>query len=130
MKTVVSETNAFTGLEDDLFNGKPATRIGIWVNGWFPGGEGNAIEFDVFPPPRPTPDSVLHVVKPLDNAAGGYTAAEDVTMEFQTLPLGTASHVHLQFTSPRRENTVTSAGEFKFESHRQYWGIWYLYWGN
>jgi hypothetical protein len=130
MKTVISETNGFTGLEDDLFNGKPATRVAIWVNGWFPGGDNNAIEFDAFPPPRPNPDAVLHVVKPVDNAPGGYTAAEDVTMEFALVPPGTASHVHLKFTSPRRENTVTDAGEMKFESGRQYWGIWYLYWAD
>ncbi len=129
MKTVISETNGFTGLEDDLFNGKSATRIAIWVNGWFPGGDNNAIEFDIFPPPRPSPDAALHVVKPVDNAAGGYQAAEDVTMEFALLPPGTATRVHLKFTAPRRENTVTAAGEYKFEAHRQYWGIWYLYWG-
>jgi hypothetical protein len=104
--------------------------VAIWVNGWFPGGDNNAIEFDAFPPPRPNPDAVLHVVKPVDNAPGGYTAAEDVTMEFALVPPGTASHVHLKFTSPRRENTVTGAGEMKFESGRQYWGIWYLYWAD
>lgn len=130
MKTVISETNGFTKLEDDLFGGKQATRVAIWVNGWFPGGDNNAIEFDAFPPPRPNPDAVLHVVKPVDNAPGGYTAAEDVTMEFALVPPGTASHVHLKFTSPRRENTVTGAGEMKFESGRQYWGIWYLYWAD
>ena len=131
MKTVVSETNAFTKLEDDLgIGGKPATRVAIWVNGWYPGGEGNAIEFDVFPPPRPNPDARLHVIKPVDFAAGGYRAAEDVSMEFKLLPPGIANHVHLRFTAPRRENTVTAAGEYKFESGRQYWGIWYLYWGD
>jgi hypothetical protein len=129
MKTGVSETNPFTGLEETLFGGKPATRVAIWINGWYPGGEGNAIEFDAFPPPRPSPDAVLHVVKPVDFAAGGYRAAEDVSLEFAFAPLGTASHVHLRFTSPRRENTVTGAGEMMFDSGRQYWGIWYLYWG-
>lgn len=130
MKTVVSETNAFTGLEDDLFGGKPATRIAIWVNGWYPGGEGNAIEFDVFPPPRPSPDAVLHVVKPVDFGPGGYRAAEDVNLEFSIEPPGAASHVHLRFTAPFRANTITEAGEMKFESGRQYWGIWYLFWGD
>ena len=74
MKTVVSETNPSTGLEDDLFGGIPATRVAIWVNGWYPGGAGNAIEFDAFPPPRPSPDAVLHVSKPVDAAGGGYRA--------------------------------------------------------
>jgi hypothetical protein len=129
MKTVVSETNTFTGLEVDLFGGKPATRVAIWINGWFPGGDNNAIAFDAFPPPRPSPDAVLHVVKPVDFGPGNYTAAEDVTLTFTLAPLGTAGHVHLRFTSPRRENVVTGAGEMMFESGRQYWGIWYLYWG-
>jgi len=129
MKTVVSETNTFTGLEEDLFGGKPATRVAIWINGWYPGGEDNAIEFDAFPPPRLSPTAVLHIVKPVDSAAGGFTAAEDVTLSFAFAPAGAASHAHLRFTSPRRENPVTSAGEMLFGPGRQYWGIWYLYWG-
>jgi hypothetical protein len=128
MKTVISETNTFTGLEEDLFGGKPATRVAIWVNGWYPGGDNNAIEFDAFPPPRPSPNAVLHVVKPVDSAAGGYRAAEDVNLEFGFRPVGAASHVHLRFTSPLRQNPVTPAGEMKFQSGRGYWGIWYLYW--
>jgi hypothetical protein len=129
MKTVISETNAFTGLEDDLFGGKPATRVAIWINGWYPGGENNAIEFDAFPPPRPSPNMVLHVVKPVDSAAGRYRAAEDVNVEFAFAPAGAPNHVHLRFTSPRRENPVTRLGEMMFLPGRQYWGIWYLYWG-
>jgi hypothetical protein len=128
MKTVISETNAFTGLEDDLFGGKPATRVAIWINGWYPGGENNAIEFDAFPPPRPSPNVVLHVVKPVDSAAGRYRAAEDVNVEFAFAPAGAPNHVHLRFTSPRRENPVTRLGEMMFLPGRQYWGIWYLYW--
>lgn len=128
MKTVVSETNSFTGLEEVLFGGKHATRVAIWINGWYPGGDGNAIEFDVFPPPRPSPNSVLRVVKPLDFAAGGYRAAEDVTLQFSLVPQEAPSHVHLKFTSPRRENVVTGAGEMLFAPGRQYWGKWYLYW--
>jgi hypothetical protein len=129
MKTVISETNAFTGLEDDLFGGKPATRVAIWINGWYPGGANNAIEFDAFPPPRPSPNAVLHVVKPVDSAAGRYRAAEDVNVEFAFAPAGAPNHVHLHFTSPRRKNPVTGLGEMMFLPGRQYWGIWYLYWG-
>jgi len=128
MKTVVSETNTVTGLEEVLFGGKPATRVAIWVNGWYPGGDNNAIEFDAFPPPRPSPNAVLHVVKPVDSGAGGYRAAEDVNLEFGFRPVGAASHVHLRFTSPFRENPVTPLGEMMFQSGRGYWGIWYLYW--
>lgn len=123
MKTVISETNTFTGLEDDLFGGKPATRVAIWVNGWYPGGDNNAIEFDAFPPPRPSPNSILHVNKPVDS-----DAAQDVTVEFNFRPAGAASQVHLRFSSPFRQNPVTSLGEMKFLPGREYWGIWYLYW--
>jgi len=65
----------------------------------------------------------------VDSAAGGYTAAEDVTMQFSLEPAGAPNHVHLKFSSPRRENEITDAGEMKFESGRQYWGKWYVYWG-
>jgi hypothetical protein len=130
MKTVVSETNTFTGLEETLFGGKPATRVAIWVNGWYPGGDNNAIEFDIFPPPRPSPTSLLRVVKPVDSGPGDYQAAKDVTLDYAIGPPGGATRVHLRFTSPRRENTVTSEGEMLFAPGRQYWGIWYLYWGD
>ena len=129
-KTVFTETNPFTGLEDPLFGGKPATRIAIWINGWYPGGDNNAIEYDIFPPPRPSPNAVLHVVKPVDSASGGYLAAEDVNLDYQIGPPGSATKVHLRFTASRRENAVTEDGEMLFQAGRQYWGIWYLYWGN
>jgi hypothetical protein len=122
MKTVVSETNPSTGLEDILFGGKQATRAAIWINGWYTGNP--QIEFDIFPPPRPSPDAVLHVVKPVDS-----DASQDVTLKFLMVPPEAVSHVHLTFTSPYRENTVTDAGEMMFETGRQYWGKWYLYWG-
>jgi hypothetical protein len=87
LKTVVSETNAFTGLEDDLGIGG-AARDPRWDLGkrLVPRRHDNAIELDVFPPPRPSPDSILHVIKPVDFAAGGYLAAEDVSMEFSFNP--------------------------------------------
>jgi hypothetical protein len=129
-KTVFTETNLFTGLEEPLFGGKPATRIAIWVNGWYPGGDNNAIEYDIFPPPRPSAHAVLHVVKPVDSGGGNYQAAQDVTLNFTIGPAGSATKVHLRFTASRRENPVTQEGEMLFEPGRQYWGIWYLYWGD
>ena len=119
MKTVVSETNPSTGLEDILFGGKQATRTAIWINGWYTGNP--QIEFDILPPPRPSPDAVLHVVKPVDS-----DASQDVTLKFSLVPPEAVSHVHLMFSSPYRENTVTDAGEMMFETGRQYWGKWYL----
>lgn len=128
MKTVTSETNTFTGLEDPLFGGKPATRVAIWVNGWYPGGDDNAIEFDIFPPPRPSPTAVLHIVKPADPVPASDTASDRVNLDYTIGPAGSATKVHLRFTAKRRENPVTQDGEMLFEPGREYWGIWYLYW--
>jgi hypothetical protein len=128
MKTVVSETNAFTKGEDALFGDKPATRVAIWVNGWYPGGNDNAIEFDIYPPPRPSPTATLRVVKPMDSGSGGYRAAVDVELVDSIRPFGSATYVHLRFTASRRANPVSGDGEMVFLPGRQYWGIWYLYW--
>ena len=92
MKSVISETNPATGLEDDLFNKKPATRVAIWISGWYPGGDNNAIEFDAFPPPRPSADAVLHVVKPVDS-----DAAQDVNVEFNLTPVDAAKSCSFTF---------------------------------
>ena len=70
---------------------------------------------------------MLHIVRPVDFASGGYRAAEDVTLEFAFTPLETANHAHLRFNSPLRENTVTQEGEMMFDSGRQYCGIWYVH---
>jgi hypothetical protein len=59
MKTVTGIIDPFTGLPlNDPFGVSPP-RADVWVNGWFPGGDGNAIEFDIFPPPRPSPTARL-----------------------------------------------------------------------
>jgi hypothetical protein len=50
---------------------------------------------------------VLHVVKPLANGPGGYTAAEDVTMQDTIGPALSVTQVRLRFTAPRRESSVT-----------------------
>jgi len=128
-KTVFTETNLFTGLEEPLFGGKPATRIAIWVNGWYPGGDNNAIEYDIFPPPRPSPNALLHVVMPMDSGSGNQ-AAGGVALDYTIGPAGSATKVHLRFAASRRENPVTQEGEMQFQPGRQYWGIWYLYWGD
>ena len=128
MKTVVTETNTFSQHEDNLFGGRPATRVAIWVNGWYPGGETNPIEFAIYPPPRPSATAKLRVVKPVDNGSGGYRAAVDVDLVDSILPFGAATYVKLRFTASRRNNPINMGGEMLFRPGRQYWGIWYLYW--
>jgi hypothetical protein len=128
MATLSSEINVSTGIIESLSflnQGQPATRADIWISGWYPGGEGNAIEFDIFPPPRPSPDARLTIVKPVGQ---GTESEGGVNVEFSFAPAGAASHVHLKFTAPYRENVVTDAGEMKWEYGRRYIGKWYAYW--
>jgi hypothetical protein len=127
MGTHSSEVDVFTGIVKPLSflaPGQQATRADIWITGWYPGGEGNAIEFDIFPPPRPSPDALLTIVKPPDSDA----VQGDISPEFKFAPPGAASHIHLTFKAPLREHVVTGAGEMKWEYGRGYIGKWYAFW--
>jgi hypothetical protein len=110
----------YAKMKAEEFQGHLATRADVWVNGWYPG---DPIEFDIFPPPRPTPDSFLTLSKPVDA-----DAAFNVNVEFSFQPGNVTNHAHVRFTAPRREVEVTDAGEMIFESGRGYEGQWYIYW--
>lgn len=110
----------FAKMKAEQFQGHLATRADIWVNGWYPG---DPIEFDIFPPPRPSPDSFLTLSKPVDAEA-----AFNVNVEFNFAPGSPTSHVHLKFTASPRNVEVTDAGEMIFESGRGYEGQWFIYW--
>ena len=126
MKTVTSLTDPFTGIVDpNPFGGTPenpvpATQADIWVNGWYPG---DPIEFDMFPPPRPSAESTLVVNKPVDSQA-----AEGITFQNTLEPATAVTRVHVRVTAPSRHNEVTYLGEMKWQSGRGYQGQWYLYW--
>jgi hypothetical protein len=113
----------FAKMKTQAFQGYTATRADIWVNGWYPG---DPIEFDLFPPPRPSPNAQLTLVKPLDA-----DAALGVSVEFSWEPPGliTPNSVHVRFSAPLRQNTVTDDGEMMWESLRGYYGQWFLFWG-
>jgi hypothetical protein len=110
----------FAKMKSEEYQGHLATRCDIWVNGWYPG---DPIEFDIFPPPRPSPDSVLVVNKPVDE-----DASFNVNLEFCVQPAGAANHAHLRFTAALREDEVTGAGEMIWQTRRAYMGQWFLYW--
>lgn len=95
--------------------GRPATIAHIWVNGWY---TGDPIEFDIFPPPRPSPDASLVIVKPVDA-----DAALGVNIQWVA-----HSHVRIRFTASPRRVHVTDAGEMKWEAGRTYTGTWHLFW--
>ena len=110
----------FAKMKAEQFQGHLATRADIWVNGWYPG---DPIEFDIFPPPRPSPDSTLTLNKPVDA-----DAAFNVNVEFHFAPVSAPDHVHVKFTASPRNVEVTDAGEMLFESGRGYRGQWFVGW--
>ena len=86
---------------------RPATQMDLWVNRFFIGGDApsDAVEFDVWPPPRPTPQALLGVTKPVDQ-----TAAITVTYREQA-PYGP---VRVRITgTPKKVPEVTNLGEMK-----------------
>ena len=110
----------YAKMKAEQFGGHLATRADIWVNGWYPG---DPIEFDIFPPPRPSADSVLTLNKPVDA-----DAALDVNVAFNFEPVSAPDHVHVTFTASPRNVQVTDAGEMLFESGRGYEGQWFVSW--
>jgi hypothetical protein len=107
-------------MKAEQFQGHLATRCDIWVNGWYPG---DPIEFDIFPPPRPSPDALMTLNKPVDK-----DAAFNVNVEFSFQPGSASNHVHVRFTASPRQVQVTDAGEMIFQPLRGYEGKWFLFW--
>jgi hypothetical protein len=87
-------------------NNKPATQADIWVNWFFPGGDSptDAVEFDIYPPPRPSPQATLAATSPGDQN-------EAVSVIFK--PLFPFGPVRVRVTATRREPEVTKFGEMK-----------------
>lgn len=101
-----------------VYKGHQATEANIWVNGWFPG---DPVEFNIYPPPRPSPNATLSLVKPVDR-----DAALDVTVAANVGTTG--DHIQARFSASRRRVPVTDAGEMKWQFGRGYEGTWYVYW--
>jgi hypothetical protein len=97
------------------YNGRSSTQANVWVNGFY---SGDPVQFDIIPPPRPSPTATLGYVR----ADGGLY---DVTLT-PTTPEG--NRVRLRFTASRRQNRITSLGEMKWATGRTYYGRWHVYW--
>jgi hypothetical protein len=95
---------------------RPVTNADIYVGGFFNGVD---VEFDLYPPPRPSPTARLVLSKPVDEDAG-----IGVTVEYEFLP----DHVQPRFFATARQNPVTSYGEKKWLNDRIYYGTWRVYW--
>ncbi len=99
--------------------GRPATEAVVWVNGFY---TGDPISFDIFPPPRPSPDSVLVITKPVDA-----DAAYNIGVTFSTPD---STRVRVAFTAAPRQVEITDAGEMKWESGQGYAGQWIVGWSD
>jgi len=105
-KTEVHPPSVYTAVKMATRNGKPATQADIWVNWFFSGGDSpqDAVEFDIFPPPRPSPQATIGASTP-----GDQNAAVKVT--FKSLsPFGP---FRVRVTAARRTPEITKYGEMK-----------------
>jgi len=105
-------------MRTETFLGRPATVANVWAGGFY---TGDPVEFDIFPPPKPSPDAMLTVVQP----RGAAEQVTDVLLENNVDP---KSHVRLRFTASPRRVPVTDAGEMKWQRGRGYLGRWYVLW--
>jgi hypothetical protein len=88
----------------------------IWVNGYFPG---EPVDIQLWAPPRPSPDAVLAVRKPVDA-----DAALGVNVAFSINNTG----VTIRFTAPPRRVPVDDNGKMNWQTLRGYNGEWRAYW--
>ena len=106
-KTEIHPPSVYAAVKMVTRSARPATQMDLWVNRFFIGGDApsDAVEFDVWPPPRPTPQALLGVTKPADQ-----TAAITVTYREQA-PYGPV-RVHIT-GKPKKVPEVTNLGEMK-----------------
>jgi hypothetical protein len=98
-----------------LAQGGLQTIAEIWVNGYYPG---DPIELDLWPPPRPTPDAFLTVIRPTDDAGLGLSVSLSTSF----------TGARARFTAPHREVEVDDSGHMHWETLRGYEGEWQVYW--
>jgi hypothetical protein len=105
-KTEIHPPFVYTAVTMVTHDGRPATQADIWVTKFFPGGDSptEAVEFDIFPPPRPSPQALLGARTP-----GDQDAAVKVTFK----SLGPFGPVRVRVTGTRGKPEVTKFGEMK-----------------
>lgn len=103
-----------------LDNGRPTTEARIWVNGYFPGSK---VEFDIHPPPRPHPEALLNLEKPVDA-----DASVGIDVAYKMLPPAWPNRVRISFSAPWRENIVDDNGMMAWQYGRAYYGRWRVWW--
>lgn len=115
-KTEIHPPSVFGMMRTVDHIGRPATQADIWVTGFYSGG---TVEFDVMPPPRPSPTAILGAVWPL----GGEL---DMSISFD--PATIAGNLRVRVNAAPRTPRVTSLGELEWQTGRGYEGRLLLYW--
>jgi len=99
-------------------DGRLETVAEIWITGYYPG---SPIDVDLWPPPRPSPNAILTLTKPLDSdAAFGVNVA--LTTSF--------NGARIRFTAPSRQPPIDDSGKMHWMTGRGYEGEWTLYWSD
>jgi len=96
----------YAAVKSVIHNGKPSTQMDLWVNRFFIGGDAaaDAVEFDVYPPPRPSPQAMLSASTPGDQN-------EAVRVTFRSL--GPYGPMRVRVTATHRPPNITKYGELK-----------------
>lgn len=108
-KTEIHPPSVYTAVRTATFRGRTATQADIWVNRFFAGGDapGDAVEFDISPPPRPSPQAIMEVSTPGDQM-------EAVRVTFK--PIFPFGPVRVRVTATRGKPSVTKFGEMKMRT--------------
>ena len=115
-KTEIHPPSVYASVSSATHNGRPSTQADIWVNRFFAGGNGpgDAVEFDVYPPPRPSPQATLGASTPGDQAGA-------VTVTFKSM--GPFGPFRVRITAKPGRPEVTKYGEMKMRADDEVFGF-------
>jgi hypothetical protein len=116
-KTEIHPPSVYTTVRSVTYNGRPATEADTWVNRFFVGGNApaDAVDFDIYPPPRPSPQATLGASTP-----GNQTAAVNVTYT----PLNPFGPVRVHISAATQSKPeVTKYGEMKPRGDDTFFGF-------
>ena len=103
----------------------PQTEAAIWVNGYYRGDA--PVEVQLFPPPRPAPNSYMVVSRTrTQDAALGVTVIDSGDPDFTDPDF--SSFVRARFSATQRPASIGWAGLLPFMSGREYAGFWTIGW--
>ena len=114
-KTEIHPPAVWAHMRTGTHNGHPATLAMVWANGWY---TGDAVELEIHPPPRPSPNALLNVFREHGDEI-------DVTVDDTIVG---SEYLKLTFSASPRRNSVTPSGEMKWMAGRGYEARYKVYW--